>query len=123
MTPSISELAPDQLQILQQQLEQHKQELEGQLEQGSAAAKPVTLDQQAVGRVSRVDAIQQQQMAIASQQQATLLLQRIEIAQQRIESGEYGLCLKCAEPIAFARLQAQPTATLCIECQSTSENP
>ena len=41
---------------------------------------------------------------------------------QRIDSGEYGCCLQCEEPIAFARLQAQPFASLCLDCQSASEN-
>ena len=91
------------------------------LHNADATTKPVTLDQQSVGRVSRIDAIQQQQMAIANQQQASDMLKRIELALRRIDDGEYGDCLQCGEPIAYARLQAQPFASLCIDCQSARE--
>ncbi len=116
-----SELSPQQLEQLQKSLAIKKQELEAQLKSVDLDTKPVTLDQQSVGRVSRIDAIQQQQMALANQQQSTLLLQRIELAMRRIDSAEYGYCLQCDEPIAFARLQAQAFAGLCLECQSASE--
>ena len=115
------ELTPQQIAELRVLLETRRQQLASQLEDGDTAAKPVTLDQQSVGRISRIDAIQQQQMALASQQQTTRLLQRIETALQRIETGVYGYCLRCEEPIAFARLQAQPFAGLCIACQAASE--
>ena len=119
-TPILDEKQLEQLRSL---LIDKQQELATLLTNGDSATKPVTLDQQSVGRVSRIDAIQQQQMAIASQQQMRQLLQRIELALQRIETGDYGDCVQCSEPIAFARLQAQPFASLCVECQSATENP
>ena len=115
------ELNLQQLKQLRSSLEVSKKELEAQLISSELDTRPVTLDQQSVGRVSRIDAIQQQQMALANKQQSTLLLQRIEIAMRRIDSKEYGYCMQCDEPIAFARLQAQPFASLCLDCQSASE--
>ena len=115
------ELKPPQLKQLQSVLKEKRQSLKTQLKNSNQDTRPVTLDQQSVGRVSRIDAIQQQQMALANQQQSTQLLKRIELALQRIDSAEYGYCLQCAEPIAFARLQAQPFASLCLDCQSASE--
>ena len=119
----IPALEKEQLQQLRAALVTRQQELRAQLAGTDASTKPVTLDQQSVGRVSRIDAIQQQQMAIANQQQANQLLRRIELALQRLDTGDYGVCLTCEEPISFARLLAQPYATLCIDCQSASENP
>lgn len=107
---------------LREQLIVRRQALEELLGNNDATTRPVTLDQQSVGRVSRIDAIQQQQMAIANQQQAGDLLKRIEFALRRIDDGSYGDCLDCGEPIADARLQAQPWASLCIECQSARES-
>jgi len=118
---SAPELTQQQLEQLHSVLEDKRQQLQAQLESTNPDTKPVALDQQSVGRVSRIDAIQQQQMALANQQQSTQLLQRIELALQRIESGEYGFCFQCGEPIAFERLRAQPFAGLCIDCQSASE--
>ncbi|WP_374675654.1 TraR/DksA family transcriptional regulator [Ideonella sp.] len=48
-------------------------------------------------------------------------LQQIERARERLASGDYGQCSDCGEPIASARLIAQPTATRCIACQSAAE--
>lgn len=119
---SSSALDEKQLEQLRASLVERQRELAALLAGDGSSTKPVMLDQQSVGRVSRIDAIQQQQMAIASQQQARQLLQRTELALQRIDSGDYGSCVQCGEPIAFARLRAQPFANLCIECQSASEN-
>jgi DnaK suppressor protein len=96
-------------------------ELELQLEGSRQSAEPVTLDQQAVGRVSRMDAIQQQQMAVANREQSTLLRKLVTTALLRVKSGEYGYCLQCGEPIAFARLEAQPFTPNCLDCQSATE--
>ena len=118
---SAGQLKPSQIAQLRAQLVTKQQELAELLSNAGESTGPVTLDQQSVGRVSRIDAIQQQQMAIASQQQASDMLKRIELALRRIDDGEYGDCLQCGEPIAHARLQAQPFANLCIDCQSARE--
>ena len=110
-----------QLEQLRALLVERQRELAALLANSDSSTKPVTLDQQSVGRVSRIDAIQQQQMALANQQQTRQLLVRTELAPQRIATGDYGACGQCGESIAFARLQAQPFARLCIECQSASE--
>jgi DnaK suppressor protein len=68
-----------------------------------------------------MDAIQQQQMSVANRDQAALLLNAIASALNRINSCEYGYCLHCGEAVGFARLQAQPHAPLCLDCQSALE--
>ncbi|MFZ1744407.1 MAG: hypothetical protein WAU17_00685 [Nitrospirales bacterium] len=62
---------------------------------GQEAAQPVELDQTAVGRISRMDALQQQAMAQAAQQRRHIQLQRIESALQRLENGKFGWCVRC----------------------------
>ncbi len=49
-------------------------------------------------------------------------LARIHGALNRIKAGEYGICEHCEEDIAVARLKVQPTATLCVHCQSRQED-
>ena len=78
--------------------------------------KPVELDQTKVGRISRMDAIQIQQMALDASRRRQHQLLKIETAFQRIESGEYGYCLGCDEDINIRRLLVDPTNTYCIEC-------
>jgi DnaK suppressor protein len=114
-------LSRDQIAELVRQLTQKQTALESQLEHSEQGTKPVTLDQQSVGRVSRMDAMQQQQMSVATREQAALLLKDISSALSRIDSDEYGYCQDCGESVGFARLQAQPQALLCLACQSELE--
>lgn len=76
----------------------------------------VTLDQQSVGRVSRVDALQRQAMAEAQERQRQNERARIAAALRRIEADEYGWCTSCGEEIASKRLEVDPAAALCITC-------
>jgi len=45
----------------------------------------------------------------------------IDATLQRIRNGEYGACIDCGDDVAFARLQAYPTAKRCIACQEKRE--
>jgi DnaK suppressor protein len=80
------------------------------------ARDTVTLDQQSVGRLSRMDAMQGQAMAQATEVQRSNELLRIEAALVRLDDGEYGLCVVCGESIAPKRLEVDPSATVCIDC-------
>lgn len=90
-------------------------------ESAREATRTVELDQTRVGRVSRMDAMQAQEMARESDRRRVLALQRIERALQRIEDGEYGYCTACDEPIPARRLEVDPGALLCIDCASKAE--
>jgi DnaK suppressor protein len=118
---TIESITESQISNLRLQLTSQQQALQIQLVESDDASKPVTLDQQSVGRVSRIDAIQQQQMASANRDQTIALLQEVDAALKRVESDEYGLCQMCDEPIALLRLQAQPHTANCIDCQSKQE--
>ena len=118
---AIESLTRADISDFRQQLESLQETLQLQLEQSDDNTKPVTLDQQSVGRVSRIDAIQQQQMATANRDQTIALLQQVIAALKRVESDRYGQCLICDEPIALPRLQAQPYTANCISCQSQQE--
>lgn len=76
----------------------------------------VELDQQSVGRLSRVDAMQRQAMAQAQERSRVAELARLDQAMRRLEDGEYGWCLTCGEEIAAARLEVDPAAAVCVEC-------
>ncbi len=80
------------------------------------ARDTVELDQQSVGRLSRMDAMQQQAMADAQERKRRHDLQRIDLAERRIKDGEYGYCLGCGEEIAEKRLAIDPMAERCITC-------
>ncbi|MCW8906327.1 MAG: TraR/DksA family transcriptional regulator [Sedimenticola sp.] len=81
----------------------------------------VTLDQTRVGRLSRMDALQQQAMSQENSRRRALELKRTGQALSRIKEGEYGYCVECGEAIAPNRLQIDPATPLCIECASRGE--
>lgn len=90
-------------------------------ESGRQAAATVELDQSRVGRLSRMDAMQQQAMARATGQRRSLELRRIAVALERIDGGDFGLCLECDEEIAAGRLEVEPAATLCVRCAEKAD--
>jgi len=92
-------------------------ELEAALLASAASAAPVVLDQSSVGRLSRMDAMQQQAMAKATRHKAQLRLLQCKAALSAFERDEYGLCRKCEEPIGYRRLSAKPEAPFCLQCQ------
>ena len=87
------------------------------LSSGSKDARaPVELDQQSVGRLSRMDAMQQQSMDLAREERRQQRLGILVAALQRIEADDYGYCLRCDEPIKDARLKIDPAVTTCVSC-------
>jgi DnaK suppressor protein len=82
---------------------------------------PIELDQARVGRLSRMDAMQQQAMSQAAANLAELERQRIQTALSRIRSGEYGYCVLCGEEIAEGRLRFDPSVPTCISCAREAE--
>ena len=97
-------------------LETRQAELQNWAEASKETTQPVELDQTTQGRVSRIDAIQQQQMSLAAAARRTQEITRIENALKRIESGDYGHCAKCDEDIAEKRLESDPTHIFCVNC-------
>lgn len=98
-----------------------RRELESLSDTGDDPAAIVQLDQARVGRLSRMDALQAQAMARASGQRRAGQLREIGAALRRIADGSYGECERCEEPIDPRRLDADPTARLCIDCASRNE--
>jgi DnaK suppressor protein len=97
-------------------LKKELRELDEVLAETAKDTAPVELDQQSVGRLSRMDAMQVQAMALETRRRREDRRIRIRQALQRIEDGKFGDCLKCGEPIAERRLEADPTYRLCINC-------
>lgn len=107
-----------------ERLEGRLAELETELVEAMAlaeeGARPVALDEP-IGRLSRMDAMQQQSMAAAGRHALRLRLDQVRAARERLAAGDYGRCLECEEAIAAARLAARPEAALCLSCQSEQE--
>lgn len=94
--------------------------LKSEIEEIEAISKSstatVTLDQSSVGRLSRMDAMQGQQMALESERRRKQQLLQMQAALRRIENGEFGCCSHCGEEIAIGRLNINPAASRCVDC-------
>jgi DnaK suppressor protein len=110
------ELTPEQIVELRAQLVTTLEEVERSLSTSTQDAKPVDLDL-SIGRLSRVDALQQQHMAMARRERTEIQLQQIRSALARIDAGTYGACVACEEPIGYGRLKARPESLCCRDCQ------
>ena len=83
---------------------------------GEDGKATVELDQQAVGRLSRMDALQNQAMAKATDARRATERTQLQAALARMEDGEYGYCDDCGDDIAIGRLELNPASLLCIDC-------
>jgi len=76
----------------------------------------VELDQTAVGRLSRMDALQNQAMQVETERRREIELKRIDAALARLDEGDYGICVSCGEDIQIKRLDMDPATPVCVDC-------
>ena len=107
---------------IKQKLLQMRKQLQSTAVTRDGSAQVVELDQTRVGRLSRIDALQSQEMAKVSVVRSDRALIQISAALDRIENNEFGICQHCDQAIAPLRLLVDPTALLCITCASAVEN-
>ena len=117
----MTELTDKQLAELLDDLYQLRKDLKEMLDESASRTSTVQLDQSAVGRISRIDAIQQQKMALAERTRAQNRLTRVLQALKWADEGEYGDCKLCGEPIGYGRLKARPESPFCVPCAAKME--
>jgi len=91
-------------------------ELDQAMNLARGATQTVTLDQQPIGRLSRMDALQNQAKAKAQLARRAQSRTRILHAVDRLKTGAFGYCLKCRDQISFKRLNLDPAVPKCISC-------
>jgi DnaK suppressor protein len=77
--------------------------------------KPVSPDD-AIGRLSRMDAINNKSVAESALRQAEEKLRRLHFVTTRIDSPDFGRCVKCQQPIPPGRLLIKPESIHCVRC-------
>jgi DnaK suppressor protein len=91
------------------------------LAQANDASHIVELDQSAIGRVSRIDALQQQAMALGMHERLLIRQRQIEAALARMEDDSFGSCCACGALVEPDRLDADPAAVCCMPCAEVRE--
>jgi DnaK suppressor protein len=108
-------LTPEEREEIRGLLQNLVTSLQERMDSSSDQADPVQLDEP-IGRLSRMDAIQMQQMALAGlsreQQQFALACYALRL----VDGEEFGNCDSCKGPIGIDRLRFQPEILLCVRC-------
>ena len=103
---------------LRRTLEALRADLDATLSLQEGNAKPVELDQAATGRLSRMDAMQQQNMVDAGRRRTQ---DRLRLVMGALGNADFGACRRCEEPIGFGRLNARPETPYCLDCAAEME--
>ncbi len=106
----------DDIEKIRESLLRLGSELQAQEDASGEAGETVELDQSRVGRLSRMDALQAQQMALEAARRRQNQLTKIEGALRRIDTDDYGYCFVCGEALDLRRLSVDPTSTRCMKC-------
>jgi DnaK suppressor protein len=109
-------LTPGELEQLTAALAHALHKLERSMRTTEEALRPVKLDQTAVGRLSRIDSLQNQGLTRNLQEREQAKLGQVVTAFQRIEAGTYGVCTECGAAIPYARLEVFPETPTCTAC-------
>lgn len=105
----------DRLAYFRKRLEELEREIREDMDANPEDSGVVELDS-SIGRLSRMDALQNQQMALELKRRQENQLLRIENAFKRLAMGHYGLCGKCKKPIEEDRLEVFPDTVTCVRC-------
>ena len=101
---------------IKQSIENEIKDLKILSKKSKVSRNPVELDQQSIGRLTRIDAIQQQQLQIASEKNRLNRINLLNATLKRIETGNFGYCTICEEDIPFKRLLIDPVVIKCTTC-------
>ncbi len=112
----MSRFSSRELREFHEQLERLSADLLERLRTSRSSSQPVDLAQP-IGRLSRVDALQAQQVARAQRASDESRLQLIKAALARIRAGTYGTCIRCEEDIELRRLSVAPESSQCMACR------
>lgn len=115
MTPAKPSLTDDQIRELRDELERTLGRIQRSVSRNGGGRAP-DLDQSAVGRLSRIEALQNQGFTKDLQDRERLQLEQVVEALKRLDAGTYGLCTSCGKPIRYERLTVFPETRTCSGC-------
>lgn len=110
-------------QSVRQRLLDEIAQLDAALQEAHSSAATVVLDQTSVGRVSRMDAMQQQAMAQVLLERMQVSRRRLQAAVDRIDAGRYAICCQCEQALDAEQLERDPAAVFCRACIAERNTP
>ena len=88
---------------------------EGLIDEYRELSKPVAPDD-AIGRITRMDAINNKSVTEASLRQSELKLNNLQRVLSLVGTRDFGICIKCGKPIPEARILYRPESLSCVNC-------
>ncbi len=110
-------MTPEEKQDIRVEIEKRIEEAEQSLDTLREQTKPVP-PSVAIGRLTRMDAIQQQKMAVANLKASEVLISKLKKALEKLEEDDFGVCASCGKTIPLGRILAVPEAKVCVSCAS-----
>ena len=101
--------------ILKEKIIEEIERLSAKILEYKKMTQPIAPDD-AIGRVSRMDAINNRAVAEEALRKAERKLQKLKIAQKEIKNTNFGFCLNCKKEIPIARLIIVPESKKCVNC-------
>lgn len=97
------------------QLEAQILKTQDAVEKYQGMVQPISPDD-AIGRVSRMDAIVNKSVVEASLRQAEQKLTKLKMMRTKIDEENFGQCIRCKRPIPIQRILLMPQSTKCVHC-------
>ena len=69
-----------------------------------------------IGRVSRMDAINNKSVIEAALREAKRKMQKLKIMKNKIDDTDFGICIRCQQKIPYGRLMIRPESKYCVKC-------
>jgi len=110
-------MKPEEKQHIKSTIERKITKAEREIKELEELTRPIE-PENAIGRVSRMDAINNKSVNEAALAQTRQKLQKLQKAMTNIDKPEFGSCYKCGEPIPMGRLVVMPESTMCTKCAS-----
>ena len=79
------------------------------------STKPIS-PENAIGRVSRMDAINNKSVVEAALRKAEEKLNKLKLVLNKVDDADFGICIRCGEPIPFGRVLLMPQSRNCVRC-------
>jgi len=112
-------MAPEKLAFFRKLLQERLQAL---LAEAGAEIRDLTDEKESLADVIDIASMESnREFTLRLRDRERSLIHKIQQALSRIDSGEYGECLTCGEPISEKRLIARPVAQQCIDCKTEAE--
>lgn len=108
-------MAPEERADLKGKILETIDKTEAEIEQLKEATQPIS-PENSIGRISRMDAINNKSVSEATLRSAKRKLAALQFALTKIDSPDFGNCSRCGNPIPSARLMFMPQSTRCVRC-------